>query len=231
MIEYLFPHNIDSRVTSRAAALLEKGGIVALPTDTSWSLVCSCASQEGLRRLKKLSGEKDDRHFTLICSGIAEISEFCNVDNRRFRLIKSLVPGPYVFILKALHSAEKSFALRRSELGVRIPDSPVALDLVAKLGLPLFSVTAKRTMRTGNAGDASPHYNDEDGFAQTTRGSADFFIPEEALFEGGWELELLDDVDLILDAGVEQQRILSTVLDLSTDEVALLRAGAGEWNG
>jgi tRNA threonylcarbamoyl adenosine modification protein (Sua5/YciO/YrdC/YwlC family) len=222
LIDYVIPGNIDDRILARTVKLLAAGGLAALPTDTSWSLVCSLESREGIKKLKSLSGERDERHFTLLCSGISQFGEFCSLDNTRFRLIKRLSPGPYVFILKTLPGTEKALGLRRREAGVRIPDHPLPLRLLGELAHPLYSITAKRSMAPGMAASADP--NPLDG------GEAEMPpIPEEDLFEGGWELEEIQGVDLVLDGGEEQKRIFSTILDLSGGEVRVLRRGAGPW--
>ena len=218
MIEYIVPTNIDDRALARAARILEGGGLVALPTDTSWSLVCSLRSPAGIKKLRRLSGERDERHFTLLCSNISQFGELCSLDNSRFRLINRLSPGPYVFILKTLLGTEKALDIRRRETGVRIPGHPVPLALIKTLSHPLYSITAKKSMQgegegesgAGNEAELPP-------------------IPEEELFEGGWELEDIDGIDLILDSGEERERIFSTILDLSSDEVKLIRQGAGAW--
>ena len=220
MIEYVVPTNIDDRVLARAARILEEGGLGAMPTDTSWSLVCSLQSPAGIKKLRRLSGERDERHFTLLCSNISQFGELCSLDNSRFRLIKRLSPGPYVFILKTLLGTEKALDIRRRETGVRIPDHPVPLALIETLAHPLYSITAKKSMRAG---------------AEWEGGEADAGdtelppIPEDDLFEGGWELEEIDGVNLILDSGEERERIFSTILDLSGEEVEILRRGAGPW--
>jgi len=217
MIAYVHPTSLDERVLSRAVRLLAEGGIVAVPTDTTWGLVCAFRSAAGVKRLKKLAAEKDERSFTLLCAEIAQASAFCALDNSRFRLVKRLSPGPYAFVLRALPGTEKALGLRRREVGIRIPASPVALALIRGLGEPLYSITAKREMADGNGTDA---------------GEADDALPplpEEALFEGGWELETIDGVDLVLDPGDDLPRRFSTVLDLSGGEPRLLRAGAGPW--
>jgi len=221
MIEYIVPSNIDDRILNRAARLLEDGGLVALPTDTSWSIVCSIKSHNGIKKLRKLSRERDERHFTLLCSSISQFGEVCSMDNTRFRIIKSLSPGPYVFILKTLLGTEKFLDIRRKELGVRIPDYPVPIKLIETLNHPLYSITAKRSM-IGN-----------DEWKDTNNDEADTElapIPEDELFESGWELEEIDGLDLILDSGEERERIFSTILDLCTDEVKVLRQGAGVWS-
>jgi tRNA threonylcarbamoyl adenosine modification protein (Sua5/YciO/YrdC/YwlC family) len=220
MIEYIVPTNIDDRVLARAARILNEGGLVALPTDTSWSLACSTRSQAGIRKLKGLSGERDERHFTLLCSDISQFGDLCSMDNSRFRLIKRLSPGPYVFILKTLLGTEKTLDIRRREAGVRIPGHPVPLALIETLKHPLYSITAKRSMITEV--DAE--------FGHLAEGDAELPpIPQEDLFEGGWEIEDIEGLDLILDSGEERERIFSTILDISGDEVRLLRKGAGPW--
>ncbi|MDR1899186.1 MAG: Sua5/YciO/YrdC/YwlC family protein [Treponema sp.] len=218
------PGNVDDRVLARTVKLLAGGGLAALPTDTSWSLVCSLESRGGIKRLKSLSGERDERHFTLLCSGISQFGELCSLDNTRFRLIKRLSPGPYVFILKTLPGTEKALGLRRREVGVRIPDHPLPLRLLGELAHPLYSITAKRSMVPDAAAADGPASSDIHG--EETELPP---IPEEDLFEGGWEIEGIQGVDLVLDGGEERERIFSTILDLSGDEVRVLRRGAGPW--
>jgi tRNA threonylcarbamoyl adenosine modification protein (Sua5/YciO/YrdC/YwlC family) len=218
MIEYITSTNIDDRVLARASRLLEAGGLVGIPSDTSWLAACSSASREGLKKLRRISGERDERHFTLLCSDISQFGEFCSLDNTRFRLIKRLSPGPYVFILKTLPGTEKALTLKRGEIGVRIPGHPVPPALIRTLGSPLYSVTAKRSM----AGDTEKAEAETDAEELPP-------IPEEELFEGGWELEAIDGLDLILDTGDERSRIFSTILDVTGDEVRPLRLGEGAW--
>jgi len=218
MIEYIVPGNIDDRILSKAVRLLNEGGTAAIPTDTSWSIVCSIKSREGIKRLKTFSKERDERHFTLICSDISQFGEFCSLDNSRFRLIKKLTPGPYVFILQTLLGTEKTLGLKRREIGIRLPDYPVPLALINALECPLYGITAKRSMSE----------DEEDQLPQDQK-YADFIPGEEYLFEGGWELEDIRGLDLVMDPGEDRNRIFSTVLDLSSGETQLIRQGAGEW--
>jgi tRNA threonylcarbamoyl adenosine modification protein (Sua5/YciO/YrdC/YwlC family) len=218
MIEYIAPGNIDDRVLDKTVRLLEEGGIAGIPTDTSWSIVCSINSKEGIKRLKSISKDREERHFTLICSDISQFGEFCSLDNSRFRLIKRLTPGPYVFILQTLLGTEKVLGLKRREIGVRLPDYPVPLTLINALGCPLYGITAKKNMSM-----------DEEEKGQEEQKYSDYIPGEEYLFEGGWELEEIKGLDLIMDPGEERNRIFSTVLDLSSGEIQLLRQGAGQW--
>jgi tRNA threonylcarbamoyl adenosine modification protein (Sua5/YciO/YrdC/YwlC family) len=229
MIEYIVPSNIDDRILTRTARMLENGALVALPTDTSWSIVCSLKSKAGIKKLRQLSGERDERHFTLLCSSLSQFAEVCNLDNTRFRVINRLSPGPYVFILKTLPGTAKNLDIHRNEAGARIPDYPVPIRLINTLGHSLYSITAKKSM-TGSGEWES--YNEDEPASEESERKFDAEmppIPEEELFESGWELEDINGVDLILDGGEERERIFSTILDMCTDEIKLLRKGAGPW--
>jgi len=220
MIEKIYPSNIDDRVIKRAAVFLEDGALVALPTDTSWSIVCSVKSPGAIKKLRQLSGERDERHFTLLCSSISQFSEMCNLTNSRFRMINRLSPGPYVFILKAQRGTEKILDIRRHEVGVRIPNYPIPIRLIETLGYPLYSITAKKSM-TASGGPK----NSKNEQADTELPP----IPEDELFESGMELEDISGLDMILDSGEERERIFSTILDMCEEEIKLLRLGAGLW--
>jgi len=224
MLEYIVPSNIDDRVLNRAARMLENGALIGLPTDTSWSIVCSIKSSIAIKKLRKLSGERDERHFTLLCSNISQFGEVCSLDNSRFRLINRLSPGPYVFILKTLPGTEKFLDIRRKELGVRIPDYPVPIRLIETLNYPLYSITAKKNMTT-----IHEEFNSREIKHSEETDTELPPIPEEELFEFGWELEDIEGLDLILDSGEERERIFSTILDMCSDEIKVLRYGSGLW--
>jgi tRNA threonylcarbamoyl adenosine modification protein (Sua5/YciO/YrdC/YwlC family) len=217
VIKYVNPGNIDDRVLTKAAALLNDGGLVALPTDTSWALTCSLKSKAGIKKLKSLSGERDERHFTLLCADISQFGELCSMDNTRFRLIKRLSPGAYTFILRTLPGTEKILDIRRREVGIRIPDHPIPLALIKTLAFPLYSITAKQSMIDGPDGVRSS----EDETALE--------IPEEELFESDQELESIKGLDMIISGDENQTRIFSTILDITEDGVQVLRQGAGKW--
>jgi len=232
----IVPSNIDERKINRAARMLEEGSLLALPTDTSWSIVCSIKSPAAIKMLRRLSGERDERHFTLLCSSISQFSETCFLDNTRFRLINRLSPGPYVFILKSQSGTSKVLDIRRNEVGVRIPNHPVPISLIKNLNHPLYSITAKRSMtREGDesrrvyAGNDEWKHVDEETGEILPHAALAAPIPQDELFESGWELEDIEGLDLILDSGEERERIFSTILDLTEEEVKVLRKGAGAW--
>jgi tRNA threonylcarbamoyl adenosine modification protein (Sua5/YciO/YrdC/YwlC family) len=209
VLEYVVAENPDARIVRRAASILSGGGLIVVPTDTSWSVLCSIASKEGVARLKRLVAPGRDRPLTVMCSSIAQASELCEVSTAAFRVMKRLCPGPYVFILHSTNKLARDFDLRRAELGVRIPNHRVPSDIIDALGCAVLSLTAKRSMLELDS--PPPEY------------------PEEALFSGGWELEDLPGVDLILDPGEENERLLGTVLDIRSGEVEVHRMGAGPY--
>jgi tRNA A37 threonylcarbamoyladenosine synthetase subunit TsaC/SUA5/YrdC len=123
-----------------------------------------------------------------------------------------------VFILKTLLGTEKALDIRRREAGVRIPGHPVPLAVIETLGSPLYSITAKKSMLQEPEDDNAAG---EDGELPP--------VPEEDLFEGGWELADIDGVDMVIDDGEERERIFSTILDISGEDIKPLRMGAGPW--
>ncbi len=212
MLEYVVAENPDARLVRKAASLLREGGLVVSPTDTSWSILCSIASRDGVARLKRLVAKERARPLTVMCSSISQASELCDLSSAAFRVLKRLAPGPYVFVLPSTNKVAKDFGLKRAEIGVRIPAHRVPVDIIDALGNAVLSLTAKRSMLERGSGEpAEPEY------------------PEEDLFSGGWELEDLPGVDLILDPGESNERLLGTVLDLRYGEAEVLRLGAGPY--
>lgn len=210
MIEYVQGHNPDDRVIARAVQLLENGELIAYPTDSSWGIGCSSESRKGLENLSRLREDKRSK-FSLICQDISQISGIANYDNSTFKILKSYLPGPYVFILNSVKKIEKKLAVKRPEIGIRVPDHQIPLRLVQTLGVPMFSLTASK--------DMTDVYGEEAQFA------------EENLFEYGWELEDIPGLSLIIDSGEALEKKLSTVIRLDYGEAELIRPGKGTWEG
>jgi len=95
------PDNPQPRLLKQAVALLEKGGVLAVPTDSSYALVCHLDDKDAADRLRRIRGMDDKHHLTLLCRDLAELANYARVDNRQFRLLKAATPGPYAFILEA----------------------------------------------------------------------------------------------------------------------------------
>jgi len=207
MILYTNDDNIDSRIIKKAVEALKDGALIAYPTDSCWGIGCSTTSKIALEKLRKL--KKDFKNYTptLICSEISQITLVAELNNRNFKFIKKYVPGPYVFILPALDSVEKTINQKRVEVGIRIPSVNIPRKIVEELGYPIFSVSASRKMADKSLWD--------DAYA------------EENLFVSGWELEDIHEIEFIIDAGEELPKRLTTVVDLSGDDIEIKRQGIG----
>ena len=136
------PDNPQPRLLKQAAQILHAGGIAALPTDSSYALVCHLddkAAAEALRRIRKVD---DKHHLTLLCRDLSELATYARVDNRQYRLIKLGTPGPYTFILEATKEVPRrvSHPSRRT-IGLRVPEHKVAQALLAEFGQPLLATT------------------------------------------------------------------------------------------
>jgi tRNA threonylcarbamoyl adenosine modification protein (Sua5/YciO/YrdC/YwlC family) len=138
----IHPQNPQPRLIREVAALIEDGGIVAYPTDSSYAFGWAMGdkpSQERIRRLKNLDKH---HHFTLVCEGLSELSTYARVDNQAYRLLKALTPGPYTFILPATRQVPNRLQHpKRKSIGIRVPNHPIALALLEVLQDPLMSTT------------------------------------------------------------------------------------------
>lgn len=238
MIEYIYRTSIDETIMQKTKDILLEGGLIAYPTDTSWGIGCSINSKKGIEKLKKLKGNYKSSTLTLICSSISQISEIAFLNNSDFRLLNQLTPGPYVFILKATKKIEKKVNMKRIEIGVRIPDHPVPVKIVETLGSPIFSTTALKNLteqhlnnnynRHLNKNYDRASTNIEEGSTNVKQGWLDKKYAEEYLFECGWELEYINQVDLILDTGETLDKVLSTVIDMTGPELKIVRMGIGD---
>jgi tRNA threonylcarbamoyl adenosine modification protein (Sua5/YciO/YrdC/YwlC family) len=136
------PQNPQPRLLKQAAALLHSGGVLAVPTDSSYALVCHLddkAAAENLRRIRQVD---DKHHLTLLCRDLSELSRFARVDNRQFRLLKLGTPGPFTFILEATKEVPRRLSHpSRRTIGLRVPDHQVLQDLLALFGEPLLATT------------------------------------------------------------------------------------------
>ena len=127
----IHPDNPHPRLINQAAALLRSGGVVVYPTDSCYALGCRLDDKDAVERIRHIRKLDEHHHLTLMCRDLSEISRYARVDNVQFRLLKSNTPGSYTFILEATKEVPKRLQHpRRSTIGMRIPDHPVALALL-----------------------------------------------------------------------------------------------------
>ena len=138
----IHPLNPQLRLIRQAVEIIRNDGLVVYPTDSSYALGCHVGDKRGMERIRRIR-DLDNRHnFTLMCRDLSEISTYAKVDNSSYRLLKSLTPGAYTFILKATHEVPRRLQNpKRKTIGIRVPDHPVTQALLDELGEPLMSST------------------------------------------------------------------------------------------
>ncbi len=136
------PEHPQARLLKQAVDILHKGGVVALPTDSSYALVCHLDDKAAVDALRRIRGVDDRHHLTLLCRDLSELANYARVDNRQYRLLKLATPGPYTFILEATKEVPRrvSHPSRRT-IGLRVPDHKVAQALLELMGQPLLATT------------------------------------------------------------------------------------------
>jgi len=195
----IYPSNINLRLIRQAVAILREGGIVVYPTDSCYALGCHLDDKEAVTRIRKIRQMDEQHMLTLMCRDLSEISKYARVDNQKFRLLKSNTPGSYTFILEATKEVPKRVQHpKRSTVGIRVPDHPVALALLEELGEAMLSSTLILPDEEGPLNDA------------------------------GRIRELLEQqVDAVIDGGPVGADF-TTVIDLTGDMPVLLRQGVGD---
>jgi tRNA threonylcarbamoyl adenosine modification protein (Sua5/YciO/YrdC/YwlC family) len=192
------PDNPQPRLLKQAAQLLHAGGLCAVPTDSSYALVCHLDDKTAAEKLRRIRQVDERHHLTLLCRDLSELGRYARVDNRQYRLLKLGTPGPYTFILEATKEVPRrvSHPSRRT-IGLRVPEHRVTQDLLAILGQPLLATTLIP------AGEDDP-LND----------------PHE--IRERYEHQL----HAVVDAGACPMQP-TTIIDLSGDEPVLIREGRG----
>ncbi|MGH6625534.1 MAG: L-threonylcarbamoyladenylate synthase [Burkholderiaceae bacterium] len=136
------PDNPQARLLKQAVGLLERGGIVALPTDSSYALACHLDDKAAADALRRIRGVDDKHHLTLLCRDLSELASYAMVDNKQYRLLKSATPGPYTFILEATREVPRRVSHpQRKSIGLRVPQHQALQELLALHGAPLLATT------------------------------------------------------------------------------------------
>lgn len=195
----LHPDNPQPRLIKQAAAIMRSGGVIALPTDSSYALACHLGDKHAQNRIRSIRAVDDKHHFTLMCRDLSEIAIYAQIDNQQFRLLKANTPGSYTFILEATKEVPKRLQHpKRNTIGLRVPDHPITLALLAEIDEPLLTMTLILP------GESEPMYEPENIRQQ-----------------------LEHHLDLIMDAGA-CGNIPTTVIDLTHGEPQLVRVGRGD---
>lgn len=138
----IHPDNPQQRLIDMAVDIIKRGGVIVYPTDSGYALGCHLGDKSAMQRIRKIRQVGDKHNFTLVCRDLSEIATYAKVENDAYRLIKSLTPGPYTFILKATKEVPKRLQNpKRKTIGLRVPDNLIAQALLERLGEPLMSST------------------------------------------------------------------------------------------
>ena len=136
------PDNPQPRLLKQAVALLNQGGVLAVPTDSSYALVCHMDDKTAADHLRKVRGVGDNHHLTLLCRDLSELANYAKVDNTQFRLLKQATPGAFTFILEATKEVPRRVSHpQRKTIGLRVPQHAVLQELLALHGAPLLATT------------------------------------------------------------------------------------------
>ncbi len=138
----IHPDNPQPRLLKQATALLDKGEVLAVPTDSSYALVCHLDDKAAADKLRRIRGVDDKHHLTLLCRDLSELSTYAKVDNQQYRLIKAATPGAYTFILEATKEVPRRLSHpSRKTIGLRVPDHKVLQELLGLYSTPLLATT------------------------------------------------------------------------------------------
>ena len=149
------PENPQPRLLKQAVALLEKGQVIAVPTDSSYALVCHLDDKAAADTLRRIRGVDDKHHLTLLCRDLSELASYARVDNRQYRLLKLATPGPYTFILEASKEVPRRVSHpSRKTIGLRVPEHKALQDLLALHGSALLATTLIANGETEPLNDA-----------------------------------------------------------------------------
>jgi tRNA threonylcarbamoyl adenosine modification protein (Sua5/YciO/YrdC/YwlC family) len=144
MSELLRIHAVtpQRRLLGRAVEAIRAGGVIVYPTDSSYALGCNLGDKAALERIRRIRQTERDHDFTLVCHDLSEIATYAHVENSAYRMLRSLTPGPYTFILKATREVPKRLQdPKRRSIGIRVPDHKIALALLEAHGEPIMSST------------------------------------------------------------------------------------------
>lgn len=197
----IHPQNPQQRLIDQVVDIVRRGGVIAYPTDSVYALGCHIGDKKAVDRIRAIRKLDKHHNFTLICSDLSELASYARVDNMVFRTLKAATPGPFTFILKA--SAEVPRRLmhpKRKTIGIRVPDSAIVAALLETLGEPMMSVTLTLP-------DQEYPPTDAEEINQLIGSQVD------AVIDGG-------------SCGMEP----TTVVDMSSDAVSILRQGAGDFS-
>ena len=198
MLTKIYAENPSERELQKVVEVLRNDGIIIYPTDSVYAFGCSLRSPKAIERLRRMKG-KDAGAFAVVFGELAQVAEYCRVDNAAFRILKRNLPGPFTFVLPASSRVPDKALEKRRTIGIRIPGNAIPRAIVAALGCPVVTTSVK----------------DDDQVVEYT-------TDPELIHERYGR-----DVSLVIDGGIGDN-VPTTVVDLTDEEPEILREGRGE---
>lgn len=197
---YTYEDPVSEKDISRIVSCLDNDGVIAIPSDVNWTLAVKATSKKGLDKLMKLKpNHPSSRPLSLMFKDISHVSEYAQVDNYCYRVLKKVIPGPYTVILPRAKSLPKQLDDKRKEVGIRVPDRELIHAVIFALGQPL-AVSTLDPMADG----------------------------EYAKFGYEIDSYLGHALDMIVDLGEEKIHEETTVFELADGEINVIREGVGD---
>ncbi len=142
MLLEINPQNPQPRLIAQVVEVLEKGGVVAYPTDTTYGIGCSIFNKRGIERIYAIKQREKKKPFSFICADLSDIAHYAKVSNYAFKIMKRLLPGPYTFVLDATSVVPDLLMTKQKTVGIRIPSNRICLAVVKQLGHPIVTTSA-----------------------------------------------------------------------------------------
>ena len=137
----LHPQDPQNRFIAKAVKMLKDGGVIIYPTDTVYGIGCDIFNKVALERIFQIKNDTNTKLFSFVCSDLKDIAKYARVSDYAYRMMKHLLPGPYTFILPAAKIVPKTLWTKRKTVGIRVPNNPIALQLVQDVGNPIISTS------------------------------------------------------------------------------------------
>lgn len=216
----LHPETPQARSIEQIVLALQGGAVMLYPTDTVYAIGCDLNSKSAVQRVRQIKQLSNNKPLTFLCSSLSNIAQYAQVSNSNYRMMKSMVPGPYTFILPTTKLVPKLVMdPKRKTTGIRVPDNVVCQALIEALGNPIISTSA-------NLGDHISGGDLDDEFSvvvnKRSKSVQACDLPQAELFDRFDKL-----VDIMIDDGSEPQYEVSTIVDLTSDRPEVIRQGLG----
>ena len=196
----LYPKNPDPRRIAHVVNALRDGAVIIYPTDTIYGMGCDIHNARAVERVARIKGIKPAKNdFSFICYDLSHIADYARVSNQAFKLMKSVLPGPFTFVLQATNHVPKLLNTNKKTVGIRVPDNDIPRQIVHELGNPIITTSIR----------------DEDEIIE-------YSTDPELIFE-----KFQNQVDIVIDGGYGGN-VASTIVDATDDNFSIIRQGLGE---